>query len=146
MLKVYSGTLGVGTSVKIYLPRHYGEAAATEQAKSPRQHSARFARRDRSRCRGRRARVRALSVEALKELGYSVVEAFWSGASVGRMLDEGQRVNLLFTGRGHARHVRETTGRSRAGEMAKAQSALHDGLYAQTPSYITGCSIQAPTS
>ena len=31
-LKIYS-ELGVGTSVKIYLPRLYGEAAATEQAK-----------------------------------------------------------------------------------------------------------------
>ena len=93
-VKVYS-ELGVGTSVKIYLPRHYGEAAAAEQAKGLA-----------SIPRGLRGevvlvveddeRVRALSVEALKELGYSVVEA--SGPSQAlRMLDEGQRVNLLFT-------------------------------------------------
>ena len=93
-VKVYS-ELGVGTSVKIYLPRHYGEAVAAEQVKSLA-----------SIRRGLQGevvlvveddeRVRALSVEALKELGYSVVEA--SGPSQAlRMLDEGQRVNLLFT-------------------------------------------------
>ena len=93
-VKIYSEP-GVGTSVKIYLPRLYGEAAATEQAK-------RLA----TIHRGLRSeiilvvedeeRVRALSVEALRELGYSVVEA--SGPSQAlRMLDEGQQVNLLFT-------------------------------------------------
>ena len=93
-VKIYS-ELGVGTSVKIYLPRLYGEAAATEQAK-------RLA----TVHRGLRSeiilvvedeeRVRALSVEALRELGYGVVEA--SGPSLAlRMLDEGQQVTLLFT-------------------------------------------------
>ena len=93
-VKIYS-ELGVGTSVKIYLPRLYGEAAATEQSK-------RLA----TIHRGLRSeiilvvedeeRVRALSVEALKELGYGVVEA--SGPSHAlRMLDEGQQVTLLFT-------------------------------------------------
>jgi CheY-like chemotaxis protein len=93
-VKIYSEP-GVGTSVKIYLPRLYGEAAATEQAK-------RLA----TIHRGLRSeiilvvedeeRVRALSVEALRELGYSVVEA--SGPSQAlRMLDEGQQVTLLFT-------------------------------------------------
>ena len=93
-VKIYS-ELGVGTSVKIYLPRLYGEASATEQAK-------RLA----TIHRGLRSeiilvvedeeRVRALSVEALRELGYSVIEA--SGPSQAlRMLDEGQQVTLLFT-------------------------------------------------
>jgi PAS domain S-box-containing protein len=93
-VKIYS-ELGVGTSVKIYLPRLYGEAAATEQAK-------RLA----TIHRGLRSevilvveddeRVRALSVEALRELGYSVVEAS-SPSHALRMLDEGQQVTLLFT-------------------------------------------------
>jgi signal transduction histidine kinase/PAS domain-containing protein/ActR/RegA family two-component response regulator len=93
-VKIYS-ELGVGTSVKVYLPRHYGEAAVGEQAK-------RLARIE----RGLHSeiilvvedddRVRALSVEALKELGYNVVEA--SGPSQAlRILDEGQQVSLLFT-------------------------------------------------
>jgi PAS domain S-box-containing protein len=93
-VKVYS-ELGVGTSVKIYLPRLYGEAAATEQAK-------RLA----TVHRGLRSeiilvvedeeRVRALSVEALRELGYGVVEASGPRQAL-RMLDEGQQVTLLFT-------------------------------------------------
>ena len=93
-VKIYS-ELGVGTSVKIYLPRLYGEAAATEQAK-------RLA----TIHRGLRSevilvveddeRVRALSVEALRDLGYSVVEASGPTQAL-RMLDEGQQVNLLFT-------------------------------------------------
>jgi signal transduction histidine kinase/PAS domain-containing protein/ActR/RegA family two-component response regulator len=93
-VKIYS-ELGVGTSVKIYLPRLYGEAAATEQAK-------RLA----TIHRGLRTeiilvvedeeRVRALSVEALRELGYGVVEATGPAQAL-RVLDEGQQVTLLFT-------------------------------------------------
>jgi PAS domain S-box-containing protein len=93
-VKIYS-ELGLGTSVKIYLPRLYGEATATEQAK-------RLA----TIHRGLRSevilvveddeRVRALSVEALRDLGYSVVEASGPTQAL-RMLDEGQQVNLLFT-------------------------------------------------
>ncbi len=93
-VKIYS-ELGVGTSVKIYLPRLYREAAATEQAK-------RLA----TIHRGLRSeiilvvedeeRVRALSVEALRELGYGVVEAAGPAQAL-RMLDEGQQVTLLFT-------------------------------------------------
>jgi CheY-like chemotaxis protein len=93
-VKIYS-ELGVGTSVRIYLPRFYGEAAATEQAK-------RLA----AIHRGLRSeiilvveddeRVRALSVEALRELGYGVVEAAGPAEAL-RMLDEGQQVALLFT-------------------------------------------------
>ena len=93
-VKIYS-ELGVGTSVKIYLPRLYGEAAATEQAK-------RLA----TIHRGLRSevvlvveddeRVRALSVEALKELGYGVVEAAGPAQAL-RLLDEGREATLLFT-------------------------------------------------
>ena len=93
-VKIYSEP-GVGTSVKIYLPRLYGEAAATEQAK-----------RLSSVHRGSRSevvlvveddeRVRAVSVEALKELGYGVVEAAGPSEAL-RLLDEGQQVTLLFT-------------------------------------------------
>ena len=41
-------------------------------------------------------RVRALSVEALRELGYGVVEASGPAHAL-RLLDEGQQVALLFT-------------------------------------------------
>jgi len=93
-VKIYS-EMGVGTSVKVYLPRHYGEATAGEGAK-----------RLPSIPRGLPSeiilvveddeRVRALSIEALKDLGYTVVEAS-SPSQALRMLDEGQQVSLLFT-------------------------------------------------
>jgi signal transduction histidine kinase/PAS domain-containing protein len=93
-VKIYSEP-GVGTSVKIYLPRLYGEAAATEQAK-------RLATVHRG-LRGEiilvvedEERVRALSVEALRELGYSVIEASGPRQAL-QMLDEDQQVTLLFT-------------------------------------------------
>jgi PAS domain S-box-containing protein len=93
-VKIYS-EVGVGTSVKIYLPRHYGEAEAVVQAK-----------RLTNIHRGLHSevilvveddeRVRTLSVEALKELGYSVVEAASPSQALG-ILDEGQQVTMLFT-------------------------------------------------
>ena len=93
-VKIYS-EIGVGTSVKIYVPRHHGEAARAEEARQVAGIH-----------RGLRSevvlvveddeRVRALSVEALKELGYSVVEASGPAQAL-RMLDEGQEATLLFT-------------------------------------------------
>jgi PAS domain S-box-containing protein len=93
-VKIYS-EIGVGTSLKIYLPRHYGEAGAIEPLK-----------RVVGIHRGLSSevilvveddeRVRALSVETLKELGYSVVEAS-SPLQALRLLDEDQQVTLLFT-------------------------------------------------
>jgi hypothetical protein len=93
-VKIYS-ELGVGTSVKIYLPRLYGEAAEKEQAK-----------RLPAIQRGLRSevvlvveddeRVRAVSVEALRELGYGVLEASHPSQAL-RMLDEGREVAMLFT-------------------------------------------------
>ncbi len=93
-VKIYS-EIGVGTSVKIYLPRHHGEPATAEEARQVAGIH-----------RGLRSevvlvveddeRVRALSVEALKELGYSVVEASGPAQAL-RMLDEGQEATLLFT-------------------------------------------------
>lgn len=93
-VKIYS-EVGIGTSIKIYLPRYYGEAEPTDPAKSvPPVH------------RGINSevvmvveddsRVRALSVEALKDLGYSVVEAAGPVEAL-RMLETVQDVSLLFT-------------------------------------------------
>jgi CheY-like chemotaxis protein len=93
-VNIYS-EVGVGTSVKVYLPRFYGEADVSEQARSLSGVH-----------RGLNSevvlvveddeRVRALSVEALKELGYGVVEASGPVQAL-RMIDEGQEVHLLFT-------------------------------------------------
>ena len=93
-VKIYS-ELNVGTSVKIYLPRHYDEADTTEEVKQiAAVHGGLLSEvilvvED-------DARVRALSIEALKELGYSVVEAAHPAQAL-QLLDEGRPINLLFT-------------------------------------------------
>ena len=93
-VKIYS-ELGVGTTVKIYLPRHYGEATDAAASENPA-----------ATHRGLPSevvmvvedeeRVRAVSVEALRDLGYTVLEAARPSEAL-RMLDEGRKVSLLFT-------------------------------------------------
>lgn len=93
-VKIYS-EVGVGTTIKIYLPRHYGEdsvSPTTQSGSAP----------DRG---GSNEvilvveddeRVRAFSVEALRELGYSVIEAT-SPIDALRTIEQGAPVSLLFT-------------------------------------------------
>ena len=93
-VKIYS-ELGMGTSVKIYLPRHYDEMEATEQVKQV-AHVRRGLHSEVILVVEDDERVRALSVEALKELGYTVIEVLGPSQAL-RMLDEWQHVTLLFT-------------------------------------------------
>jgi CheY-like chemotaxis protein len=93
-VKIYS-EVGHGTTVKVYLPRFYGEAPTA----APR--SAQGAARQGN--PGEivmvvedEERVRNYSVEALRELGYTVVQAD-SGAAALRLIEAGQDVTLLFT-------------------------------------------------
>jgi CheY-like chemotaxis protein len=93
-VKIYS-ELGVGTTIKIYLPRFYGDAA---EPSKPLDVAATH--------RGTEAelvmivedeeRVRAVSVEALKDLGYSVLEV-GNPVEALRLFEAGQKVSLLFT-------------------------------------------------
>ncbi|MGO4439795.1 ATP-binding protein [Rhizobium sp. RAF56] len=83
---------GSGTAVRIYLPRHEGAAQKAGITGAD--------------CHGLpgevvmvvedEAQVRAISVEALKELGYGVIEAAGPGEAL-RLLEQGQPVSLLFT-------------------------------------------------
>jgi len=92
-VKIHS-QVGVGTTVKIYLPRHRGGLEMPVQADRASSH------------RGSAGetimvvededRVRALSAEALRDLGYSVVEAARPTDAL-RLLEEGEDVSLLFT-------------------------------------------------
>jgi PAS domain S-box-containing protein len=85
---------GVGTTVKIYLPRHHGELVEAQKADPSAVH------------RGLPGeivmvveddpRVRAVSVEALKSLGYGVVESAGPMDALG-LLEQGHAVSLLFT-------------------------------------------------
>ena len=92
-VKIYSEP-GEGTTVKIYLKRHFGEEPELRAA-SPR--PIRTSGRPR-RCWSSRtiARVRAGSVDALRELGYAVVHA-GDAAEALRKLEEHPEVALLFT-------------------------------------------------
>jgi CheY-like chemotaxis protein len=94
-VKIYSET-GVGTTVKIYLPRSFAVEDAVEvvkpvQAETPR-------------AQGDEVilvveddeRVRQLSVETLRELGYTVVQAS-DGAQALVILTVQPRIDLLFT-------------------------------------------------
>ena len=93
-VKIYS-EIGVGTTVKIYLPRHLGEAGPEFVRRVPM-----------ASYRGRtnevilvvedEDRVRGVSVEALRELGYTVVSAANPHEAL-KLLDGGLSVALLFT-------------------------------------------------
>jgi CheY-like chemotaxis protein len=93
-VKIYSEA-GVGTTVKLYLPRYYGEE---EEASLPGERAAGL-----SRARDEiilvvedEEDVRHLSVESLRELGYTVVEAS-DAAQALALLSLQPRVDLLFT-------------------------------------------------
>ncbi|WP_262503776.1 PAS domain-containing protein [Sphingosinithalassobacter sp. CS137] len=130
---------GEGTTVRVYLPCYSGgqlpdAPAATARAAAPRAR------------RGETIlvvededRVRSFSVEALRELGYTVIDAR-DGPEALRLLDRGQRATLLFTdmvmpdmtGRELAAKAREhiadlkvlfTTGYSRESEPAPDSDA-----------------------
>lgn len=93
-VKIYSEP-GHGTTVKLYLPRHYGEAEVPDTASQSGELS-----------RGTKGelilvveddeRVRHFSIEALRELGYAVAEA-QSGAAALALLESGLKPALLFT-------------------------------------------------
>ena len=92
-VKIYS-EVGHGTTVKIYLPRLVGEAAAIGQAEpvhfAPSKNSEMILVVEDS------EDVRVHTVSMLRELGYGVVEAP-DGASALRLLESESQVRLLFT-------------------------------------------------
>jgi GAF domain-containing protein/CheY-like chemotaxis protein len=93
-VKLYSEP-DVGTTVKIYLPRHYGSTAVATgmdaaQPLSPGQSSEVIMVVEDD------DRVRAVSADALRELGYTVIEAA-DAAEALRIVEGGQVISLLFT-------------------------------------------------
>lgn len=93
-LKLYS-EVGEGTTVKIYLPRHHGldEETATpaEETASPRSKDG-----ETLLVVEDEEQVRAATVETLRDLGYTVIEAA-NGTEALDRLDRGAHVDLLFT-------------------------------------------------
>jgi CheY-like chemotaxis protein len=93
-VRIYSET-GVGTTVKIYLPRFHGDDGTVS---SPH---------DATRSNGGQKgevilvvededRVRAISAETLRELGYTVIEAGGAREAI-RKIEAGAKPDLLFT-------------------------------------------------
>ena len=93
-MKIYSEP-GVGTTIKIYLPRHYGNPEQGASNTQPRPIDGGLPSEvimvveDED-------RVRAVSAEALRELGYTVVEASGPNEAL-KMIEAGQELSLLFT-------------------------------------------------
>ncbi|MHA3841028.1 CHASE3 domain-containing protein [Sphingomonas aestuarii] len=93
-VKIYS-EIGVGTTVKLYLPRHFGEAANVEDGKA-------YAELPRAKpdeivlVVEDEDRVRHMSVDALRELGYLVVQASDANQAL-TVLELQPRIDLLFT-------------------------------------------------
>jgi CheY-like chemotaxis protein len=93
-VRLYS-EVGHGTTVKIYLPRYYGPAEAPS-AKAPLAPVRAGHKEEIILVVEDEERVRNYSVEAMRELGYTVIDAS-SGAEALRYLHEGLRPTLLFT-------------------------------------------------
>jgi CheY-like chemotaxis protein len=87
--------LGIGTTVSIYLPSHQG-AAGIDLSKTKASALDRGLRSEIVMVVEDEPRVRAVSVEALTELGYGVVEAAGPKEAL-RLLGEGRDISLLFT-------------------------------------------------
>ena len=92
-VKIYSEP-GIGTTVKLYLPRSYAEGEETADLAADTLHAS---------VEGETVmvvedeeRVRAMAVEALRDLGYSVIEMRGPQAALDAIA-AGQRPSLLFT-------------------------------------------------
>ncbi len=93
-VRIYSET-GVGTTVRLYLPRFYGEAptptprATVSPVRRGEPHETILVVED-------EPRVRSFSVEVLRDLGYTVFHAA-NGPEALEMLENGMAATLLFT-------------------------------------------------
>jgi signal transduction histidine kinase len=115
-VKLYSEP-GVGTTVKVYLPRYYGEGSAAEPRRPSPVTSGHASEvvlvvEDEE-------RVRNFSVEALRDLGYTVLEAAGAAEAMS-VIQSGVAITLLFTDV----VMPEMTGR----QLAQRALALRPGL------------------
>ena len=92
-VKIYSEP-GHGTTVKIYLPRYFGDAGADERPAAPPVETAR--RQETVLVVEDDPRVRALTVAAVAELGYTVLQADSAAAAMQR-IENRDDIALLFT-------------------------------------------------
>jgi CheY-like chemotaxis protein len=93
-VKIYS-EIGIGTTVKVYLPRHYGEAQ-TAEGKITAVSTYRGSKSEIVLVVEDEERVRSISVEALRDLGYTAIGAS-SPQEALQLFQSGLGVSLLFT-------------------------------------------------
>jgi len=94
-VRIYSEP-GLGTTIKLYLPRHHGAASA---GTAPTAHARSAPRSEKSETIlivEDDVRVRDLTADTLEELGYSVLEAESAAAAL-RQLEVNPHISLLFT-------------------------------------------------
>ena len=115
-VKIYS-EVDVGTTVKIYLPRYHGDDLSTQPGESVRDSGARYT--ETILVVEDDDRVRAISAETLRDLGYSVIEAASAREAI-RKIENGAKPDLLFTDV----VMPEMTGSELASELLKRQPGL----------------------
>ena len=124
-VKIYS-EVGQGTTVKIYLPRHFGEdgpaPAAGALSKAGAGETILLVEDD--------DRVRLLTVAALRELGYVVVHAANAEDALAPAGDA-SRCDAAVHRRRHARHERQEARGPGVAIAARAEAAVHDRLHPQ---------------
>jgi CheY-like chemotaxis protein len=93
-VKIYS-EVGVGTTVKVYLPRFLGDEALPDAAEGA-AHTGASLQKETILVVEDDERVRGISSESLRDLGYTVIEAA-SAKDAMRKIAEGRVPDLLFT-------------------------------------------------
>ncbi|WPP02460.1 PAS domain-containing protein (plasmid) [Pseudomonas sp. HR96] len=94
-IKLYS-ELGFGTSAKVYLPRYLGDAQPSERLVLQDDHLPRATEHECVLVVEDDLKVRMITLELLRELGYQLLEA-GSGKAALQILDEHPEVTVLFT-------------------------------------------------
>ncbi|OAI30787.1 histidine kinase [Methylosinus sp. R-45379] len=94
-VRIYSEQ-GLGTTVKLYLPRHHGPASATTTSATPARTAPRSEKSETILIVEDDVRVRDLTADTLAELGYNVLAAESAAAAL-RQLEVNPNISLLFT-------------------------------------------------
>jgi CheY-like chemotaxis protein len=117
-VKIYS-EVGVGTTVKIYLPRFIGNEAITHTPAQAVQHAGASLQKETVLVVEDDERVRGISSESLRDLGYTVIEAASAREAI-RKIEDGSIPDLLFTDV----VMPEMTGAELADELLKRHPGL----------------------
>jgi PAS domain S-box-containing protein len=116
-VKIYS-EIGVGTTVKVYLPRHVGDEERPDTLEET-VHAGASLQKETILVVEDDERVRGISSETLRDLGYTVIEAAGAREAI-KKIEEGLILDLLFTDV----VMPEMTGAELAAELSKRKPGL----------------------